>query len=234
VTRTHVPGQDSNPSFPGAYAYRALVPRQVFEEAVGRERTADGQCYFGLGGFIISYPVEKGKTVNMVAVRCKPGGAWTSDAWLSPPSTAEMKKDLKGWSPALVELMTMYGTRYKCALFDTLHSERYFNGRICLMGDLAHATRPHLGAGAAMAIEDAYVLSRLLSTIRDRTMLDAVFEKYDEIRRERTRKIVQLNRRVGLMYAYLDESVQSDMVQRKQELNDLFHWIWYPDLAADS
>lgn len=38
----------------------------------------------------------------------------------------------------------------------------WFKGRVLLIGDAAHATTPHLGQGAGMAIEDAWVLSEEL------------------------------------------------------------------------
>lgn len=37
--------------------------------------------------------------------------------------------------------------------------EPWYQGRVLLIGDAAHATTPHLGQGAGMAIEDALVLS---------------------------------------------------------------------------
>jgi 2-polyprenyl-6-methoxyphenol hydroxylase-like FAD-dependent oxidoreductase len=41
--------------------------------------------------------------------------------------------------------------------------EPWFKGRVLLIGDAAHATTPHLGQGAGMAIEDALVLSEELA-----------------------------------------------------------------------
>jgi 2-polyprenyl-6-methoxyphenol hydroxylase-like FAD-dependent oxidoreductase len=41
--------------------------------------------------------------------------------------------------------------------------EPWYRGRVVLIGDAAHATTPHLGQGAGMAIEDAIVLSEELS-----------------------------------------------------------------------
>jgi salicylate hydroxylase len=35
-------------------------------------------------------------------------------------------------------------------------------GRVALLGDAAHPTRPYLAQGAAMALEDAWTLGRLL------------------------------------------------------------------------
>lgn len=38
----------------------------------------------------------------------------------------------------------------------------WYKGRVLLIGDAAHATTPHLGQGAAQAVEDAVVLAELL------------------------------------------------------------------------
>ena len=36
----------------------------------------------------------------------------------------------------------------------------WYNGRVVLLGDAVHATTPHLGQGAGMAIEDGIVLGK--------------------------------------------------------------------------
>ncbi len=41
-------------------------------------------------------------------------------------------------------------------------SEPWYRGRVVLIGDAVHATTPHLGQGAGMAIEDAVVLGEEL------------------------------------------------------------------------
>lgn len=40
----------------------------------------------------------------------------------------------------------------------------WFNGRVMIMGDAAHAMTPYLGSGAAMAIEDGVVFARLMDS----------------------------------------------------------------------
>ena len=40
----------------------------------------------------------------------------------------------------------------------------WHRGRVLLIGDAAHTTTPHHAQGAAMAVEDAVVLSELLQT----------------------------------------------------------------------
>jgi 2-polyprenyl-6-methoxyphenol hydroxylase-like FAD-dependent oxidoreductase len=69
----------------------------------------------------------------------------------------------------------------------------WHKGRVVLLGDAVHATTPHLGQGAGMAIEDAIVLADELS--RDATPEEA-FEAYRGRRFERCRYIVEASRAI--------------------------------------
>ena len=63
----------------------------------------------------------------------------------------------------------------------------WYKDRCLLLGDAAHAMSPHAGQGVSMALEDAFLLSRLLE---DSTRpLSQVFAKYDEVRRPRVNEI---------------------------------------------
>lgn len=65
---------------------------------------------------------------------------------------------------------------------------RWHNGRVALLGDAVHATTPHLGQGAGLAIEDAIVLAE---EIARHDTPDAAFAAYRERRFERCRYIVE-------------------------------------------
>jgi 2-polyprenyl-6-methoxyphenol hydroxylase-like FAD-dependent oxidoreductase len=64
----------------------------------------------------------------------------------------------------------------------------WHKGRVVLLGDVVHASTPHLGQGAGMAIEDAIVLSEELA--RHDTP-GSTFAAYRERRFERCRYIVE-------------------------------------------
>ena len=66
--------------------------------------------------------------------------------------------------------------------------------RTLLIGDAAHATSPHAGQGASLALEDAMRLGRLML---DRQELGLTFQNFEAERRPRTEKIVALARRNG-------------------------------------
>ncbi|TCM14043.1 2-polyprenyl-6-methoxyphenol hydroxylase-like FAD-dependent oxidoreductase [Novosphingobium sp. PhB165] len=63
----------------------------------------------------------------------------------------------------------------------------WHKGRVVLLGDAVHATTPHLGQGAGMAIEDAIVLAEELTA---REAPEEAFEAYRARRYERCRYIV--------------------------------------------
>jgi 2-polyprenyl-6-methoxyphenol hydroxylase-like FAD-dependent oxidoreductase len=67
-------------------------------------------------------------------------------------------------------------------------------GRALLIGDAAHATSPHAGQGASIALEDALRLARLL---HEEPETRAAFEKFESERRSRVERIVALARRNG-------------------------------------
>lgn len=63
-----------------------------------------------------------------------------------------------------------------------------------MIGDAAHATTPHLAAGAMMAVEDALVLSELLVAHES---LDEVLVKFMQRRFERCRMVVENSATLG-------------------------------------
>lgn len=65
----------------------------------------------------------------------------------------------------------------------------WHRGRCVLIGDAAHAMQPHAGQGVSQAVEDVFLLSRLLQDPR-RPLRD-VFDTYERIRRPRVEEIAK-------------------------------------------
>jgi 2-polyprenyl-6-methoxyphenol hydroxylase-like FAD-dependent oxidoreductase len=74
------------------------------------------------------------------------------------------------------------------ALEAVLLDPPWHRGRVILIGDAAHATTPHLAAGAMCAMEDGIVLAELLE---EADPLDAVLSRFVERRYERCRLVVE-------------------------------------------
>lgn len=83
---------------------------------------------------------------------------------------------------ALAELQSSEQIHF--AAIEDILQEPWGSGRVLLIGDAAHATSPNMASGAAMALEDALVLSRLIASERDVTQ---VLEEYTAQRITRIR-----------------------------------------------
>lgn len=79
-------------------------------------------------------------------------------------------------------------------IYDIPFLANWHKGRVCLIGDAAHATAPHIGQGASLALEDTIVLAQC---IRDLATVETAFEKFQSVRQTRVQKIVREARKVG-------------------------------------
>ncbi len=72
--------------------------------------------------------------------------------------------------------------------------ENWRTRRVCLIGDAAHATAPHIGQGASLALEDTLVLAKCL---RNHVSLETAFARFEHLRKPRVHKIVRQARKIG-------------------------------------
>jgi 2-polyprenyl-6-methoxyphenol hydroxylase-like FAD-dependent oxidoreductase len=79
-------------------------------------------------------------------------------------------------------------------IYDLPTLPAWHRGPVCLIGDAAHATSPHAGQGASLALEDAIVLAKCLRDIPD---LERAFTAFESNRRPRVEKLVREARRQG-------------------------------------
>jgi 2-polyprenyl-6-methoxyphenol hydroxylase-like FAD-dependent oxidoreductase len=82
----------------------------------------------------------------------------------------------------------------KWPVYDMPSLSTWHKGLVCLIGDAAHATSPHSGQGASLALEDAAVLAQCL---RDSLKVEHAFARFEHLRKERVEKIVRQARRTG-------------------------------------
>jgi 2-polyprenyl-6-methoxyphenol hydroxylase-like FAD-dependent oxidoreductase len=92
----------------------------------------------------------------------------------------------------------------------------WYQGRVLLIGDAAHATTPHLGSGACIAIEDGVVLGELLRT--DRPTVDALAD-FMTRRFERCRMVVEHSLRLGEWQQHPD-TPGADPVRLRRETDE--------------
>jgi len=220
-------------TFTGKYAYRGLIPMNKAAELLGDERARNAQMYLGYNGHILTFPIEKGNTMNVVAFRTEPSGKWENDQWVLPMDRSKMEEDFSDWGSNPKSILSLMEKPDLWALFDHPPAPTYYKGRVCLSGDSAHASTPHQGAGAGMALEDAYILSNVLGRVKDGNdnEIAAAFEAYNATRKERSQKLVTTSRKVAEIYEFQRAGDKAEDV--KAALDDWYKWIWQHDLEKD-
>lgn len=88
--------------------------------------------------------------------------------------------------------------------FETIFMNQWHSGRVMLIGDAVHATTPHLGQGAGMAIEDAVVIAEELQAHSVEKALDQFIKR----RFERCKFIVDTSVQIGRWE--MDRSLKAD------------------------
>jgi 2-polyprenyl-6-methoxyphenol hydroxylase-like FAD-dependent oxidoreductase len=194
AVRGHVIPNGPKPFDTGLIGFGGFVPRSVIEDTPIGQRvlTTFGQSGFFGYGFCSSAPTD--------------GAMW----WSTQPShgvdAAEframsqdaLRRHLRqfhaGWHDPIPRILDAAENIVVTDTLDVATLPTWSRKRTLLIGDAAHATSPHAGQGASLALEDAMRLGRLML---DRQELGLTFQNFEAERRPRAEKIVALARRNG-------------------------------------
>lgn len=181
------------PQFTGNMCWRATVP---FDTQPLDFVSPDASFWLGPHGHVVTYYVQGGKAVNIVAVA--ETNSWVEESWNVRSTGEELMAGFAGWHPNLVKLFAKADTVYKWGLFDRDPMPLWSVGRTTLLGDAAHPMLPFLSQGAAMAIEDGYVLAAALQ--EQPGNVPAALQRYEALRKPRTSKVQLESRERGRTY----------------------------------
>lgn len=174
---------DTPAEYTGDAAWRMILPMDPAWPALGLDIVS---IWVGPRRHAVTYPLRGGKLVNFVGCVETPG--WTDESWTATRPWEAMAADFEGWHPAIRAIVeaTPRGGVSTWALRIRTPVTNWTEGRVTLMGDAAHPTLPYMAQGAAMAVEDAVVLSRALLAYPPERALAV----YQAARLERTTRIV--------------------------------------------
>lgn len=187
-------GDASTPSFTGFEAWRALLP--VTGATAGEAQVT---LHLGRDRHAVHYPVAGGRETNLVIIRA---AREARDGWSREGESALLANQVAGATPALHRLASAAGSWRGWSLYDRPPAAMA-KGRIALLGDAAHPVLPFLAQGAALAIEDAAVLSRLLALHLERdgaAGVPAAMAAYARERAERVARVQETSRGNGRAY----------------------------------
>ena len=135
------------------------------------------------GGHVVHYAVSNWRHFNIVAaVEDSEISLWTA---------------FQGACQPLADILDLKIKWTKWPALDLDPMRNWSQNRTVLIGDAAHASLPYLAQGAAMALEDAWVLSNAIQTAND---LEAAFQKFSGLRFKRTAAIQKRSRQLGKIY----------------------------------
>ena len=122
------------------------------------------------------------------------------------------------------------------AIFEHPHISTYARSRIAILGDAAHASTPHQGAGAGQAIEDAHVLAELLgdSRVNNASHVITAFQAYDAVRRPRSQRVVTTSKENASLLCLCLDGVGDDDEQLKGTFQERLRWLWDIDVQEQA
>jgi len=191
---------DGLPRPTGHLAYRGLARQQDLPAAL---RSEEVTVWLAPRMHLVTYPVRGGEWLNAVCVvqGTQPGdpGDWDHaasqaqlDAALGPVCGAvrERVASIASWRLWVLHARTPVAS-----------ADQMAKGRIALLGDAAHPMRPYLAQGAAMAIEDARALQRVLTVADGRVMdVPTALRRYALNRWERVARVQERSARNGTIF----------------------------------
>ncbi|KAN0080175.1 hypothetical protein V8E55_009741 [Tylopilus felleus] len=225
-----------DPVWAGLLVYRNLVPTvKLLKEYPDFELSTSQTLHLGKNKFIVTYPVSQGQLINVVIClnECAPFGTPFEGPWVTDVSEQEVLDQFDDWEICSRALVKCVERPSRWALHSLRPLPHYVDGRVVLLGDAAHAMEPHFGAGAGQAMEDAYVLGRLLTheLTHAGNVTDAL-KTYEEVRLPFANSIVQRSYNVGRYYTFslcADGSVPAhcnpeELDRVRKSIEDAWEW----------
>ncbi len=174
---------DWEPTFLDRIAYRNVFPAHL----LGGFDIGDCTKWWGEDRHIVMYPVKADRS-EVYFVTSQPEPGFRIESWSAEGDVKVVRQAFEGFHPTVRRVLDACPAVHKRPLVDRQPLERWVEGNVALLGDACHPMTPYMAQGAAMAIEDAAILSRCLEGI-DRDGVSAALKRYETTRLERTARM---------------------------------------------
>jgi 2-polyprenyl-6-methoxyphenol hydroxylase-like FAD-dependent oxidoreductase len=178
----------------GLVSFGGFVPRSVLEAAGASDAMS---MTFGQNGFFGCGSCSDDPETGAMCWSTQPARDLDAAAFRAMDQSALRRRLAHfhaGWHEPIPQLIDALQEIVVTASTDLDTLPYWPRGRTVLIGDAAHATSPHAGQGASMALEDALRLADLLGSDEQ---TEIAFQRFEAERRPRVEKIVALARRNG-------------------------------------
>jgi len=180
---------DIKPTYNGQSAFRVNVPRRIPGQ-MEIDRIILQHNEDGMAGFVPIGPELAYMFYN---------SAWPEGTWLDPDTLdVVLRERLAGFGGLTGAVRDSWITDPAGIVFRPIEwmiaAPPWHAGRVVLIGDAVHAFLPHLGQGAAQAIEDGIVLAECLA---EADQLEKALTAYTDRRYERCRMVIEACVQIG-------------------------------------
>lgn len=175
-------------TYTGRIAYRTTYPASL----LGGEPIDDCTKWWGEDRHIVIYYVKPDRS-EIYFVTSQPEPDFRIESWSAKGDVAELRTAFAGFDRQVERVLAACPDVHKWAIVDREALDRWSEGKVTLLGDACHPMTPYMAQGAAMAIEDAAVLSRCLDGI-DRDGIEDAFRRFEATRKERTSRVQATSR----------------------------------------
>ncbi|HLZ06451.1 MAG TPA: FAD-dependent monooxygenase [Bradyrhizobium sp.] len=194
AVREHVVPDGPKPFDTGLVGFGGFVPRALLEAAGAKPSLA---MTFGQSGcFGYGYCSDE-RELSAMCWSTQPAHGIDAATFRAMDQAAlrrHLRKYHADWHDPIPQLIDALEEIIVTATLDVATLPNWSRGRTLLIGDAAHATSPHAGQGASLALEDAF---RLVCALRDEHEIRTAFQAFEHERRPRAERIVALARRNG-------------------------------------
>lgn len=231
ATRNVMLAGESRAGFSHTVTYRTMVPIDVGIAALGEKVTKNACNHLGPNADLLCYPVMSMTLLNIAVFAYEDSEFPDPDRMTVQVDRSEIAKVFRGFSPQIADIWKLYPEKVvKWGIFDLEDKppSTYARGRVCLVGDAAHASTPYMGVGACTGVEDALVICTLLESVQQRALaggelkgaLGEALQTYSGARLERGRWIHHHSRQMGQMYHWRYGPTGRDPQRMKQKLEE--------------
>jgi len=213
----------------GYVAHRSLIPMDQAPAQVQQRQCVT--MWAGPGLHVIYYPLRQASLVNIVLVVRLP-------SHVSSTQDKDYQEYLQGLlaqaQPEAQQMARLVNLDRRWAIADREPMRQWHDGRVCLLGDAAHATLQSLAQGAGMAIEDVVCLSQYLQ--QHGTDVTSAYKAFERARFMRTARVQWVSRH--LWEDFHCDGVQAQVrseIFSQRDVADHYRcldWLWTPQAMA--
>ena len=192
----------SKANFTGRIAYRTTYPAAL----LGGRGIGDCTKWWGEDRHIVIYYVKPDRS-EVYFVTSQPKPDFRIESWSAKGDVGELRSGFAGFDSEVEHVLAACPDVHKWAIFDREALDQWVDGNVTLLGDACHPMTPYMAQGAAMAIEDAAVLSRCLEGVDASGVADAL-RRFEATRKGRTTRVQETSR----ANRWLKEKTDTDWV----------------------